>query len=206
MCIYNCRYYGYLPFIKGLDVEEGIRNCGSKKLFLELIQDFYILIDAKSLTIEKFLKEGKIRDYTIEVHALKNTARMIGAMELSKLAYELEKLGNANNREQIELKTPELLQRYRDYKSVLEEYGKTKSKNTTKVSYSQIKSTLMRIHNAMDNFDLDEADKAMAELENYEFSNNMKEMLEELRVYLADVAIEDVIKITETMCDKLEEH
>ena len=195
-----------LPVIDGLNVEEGIRNCGSKKLFLELIQDFYKLIDSKSLTIEKFLEEGMIRDYTIEVHALKNVARMIGATELSELAYELEKLGNENDTEQIELKTPELLQRYRGYKTVLEEYGKTKSQNTTKVSYSQMKSTLMRVHDAMDNFDLDEADKAMAELETYEFADDIKEMLEELRVYLADVAMEDVIKITEAMCDKLEEH
>ena len=64
----------------------------------------------------------------------------------------------------------------------------------------------MRVHDAMDNFDLDEADKAMAELETYEFADDIKEMLEELRVYLADVAMEDVIKITEAMCDKLEEH
>jgi len=195
-----------LPVIEGLDVEEGIRNCGSKKLFLELIQDFYILIDSKSLVIEKFLKEGKIHEYTIEVHALKNVARMVGAMELSKLAYELEKLGNANEKEEIELKTPELLQQYRGYKLVLEKHCKTESKNAKKVSYLQMKSTLMHIHDAMDKFDLDEADKAMAELENYEFSEDMKKMLEELRVYLADVAIEDVIKLTEVMCNKLEEH
>ena len=144
-----------------------------------------------------------IRDYTIEVHALKNTARMIGAMELSKLSYELEKLGNANDREQIELKTPELLNLYRSYKPILAEYGKTKSEKTKKISYSDMKQALMHIHDAMDNFDLDEADKVMKELEDCEFPEEMEGMMQELSAYIADVAMEDVIRITEVMCDKL---
>ena len=192
-----------LPVIEGLDVNEGIKNCGSKEVFLDLVKDFYKLIDSKSLKIETCLNEDKIREYTIEVHALKSTARMVGAMELSALAYELEKLGNENAKDEIESKTPELLRLYRSYKVLLEEYGKTGEEATVKVSVSQIKETLMRIHDAMDSFDLDEADKAMGELKGYEFPEEMKEMVEELSVFLADVAIEDVIRVTEEMCERL---
>jgi CheY-like chemotaxis protein len=194
-----------LPMIEGLDVEEGIRYCGSKKAFLELVGDFYRLIDTKSLKIEQLLEKNMIRDYTIEVHSLKNAARMIGAAELSELSYELEKLGNANDREQIELKTPELLQRYRSYKVLLEKYGKTKTEKTKNVSYVQLKEALMRIHDAMITFNLDEADHTMAELEQCEFPDDMQEMMEELKVYLTDIAIDDVIRITEDMCEKLSE-
>ena len=84
-----------LPVIGGLNVSEGTKNCGSKKLFLELLGDFYKLIELKSTKLEKCLADGMIKDYTIEVHALKNTARMIGAMELSDLFYQMEQLGNA---------------------------------------------------------------------------------------------------------------
>lgn len=81
-----------LPVIGGLNVSEGTKNCGSKKLFLELLGDFYKLIELKSTKLEKCLADGMIKDYTIEVHALKNTARMIGAMELSDLFYQMEQL------------------------------------------------------------------------------------------------------------------
>lgn len=192
-----------LPIIEGIDSNEGVKNCGSKEVFFELVKDFYKLIDSKSLKIEECLKEDRIREFTIEVHALKSTARMVGAMQLSALAYELEQLGNQNAKEEIESKTPELLRLYRQYKELLKEYGKTESEETMKVSPIQIKETLMRIHDAVENFDLDEADKAMEELVTYEVSEDMKKMVEQLGVYVADVAMEEVIRITQEMCDKL---
>ena len=61
----------------------------------------------------------------------------------------------------------------------------------------------MRLHDAMNNFDLDEADNAMKVLETYAFPEDMQEMEEQLSAYVADVAMEDVIQMTETMCEKL---
>ena len=124
-------------------------------------------------------------------------------MRLSELAYELEQLGNANAKEEIESKTPELLRIYREYKVLLKEYGETQAEETTKVSNMQMKETLMRIHDAVENFDMDEADKAMEELVTYEFPEDMKKMVEKLGVYVADVDMEEVIRMTEDMCDKL---
>ena len=44
---------------------------------------------------------------SLVVHALKNTARMIGAMELSAMFYRLEQLGNEENAEVLEKETPD---------------------------------------------------------------------------------------------------
>lgn len=192
-----------LPVIEGLDVSEGIKNCGSLKLFMELLGDFYKLIEPKSVKLEKCLADGMIRDYTIEVHALKNTARMIGALELSELFYQMEQLGNANETEQIKERTPEVLALYRSYKAVLAEYGKT-NENSRQVSIEEMKQTLRRLHDAVDSFDLDEADNAMKELETYAFPEDMQPMLEQLSAYMADVAMEDVMNLTEAMCEQLD--
>ena len=48
-----------LPVINGLNVAEGIKNCGSVELFYELLSDFYKLIDIKSEKVENCLKEGR---------------------------------------------------------------------------------------------------------------------------------------------------
>ena len=193
-----------LPVIDGLDVAEGIKNCGSKKLFVELLGDFYKLIEPKSTKLEKCLADGMIRDFTIEVHALKNTSRMIGAMELSELFYEMEQLGNAGEQKQIEARTPEVLALYRSYKSVLAPYGKLAQEAQEQVSYETMQQTLMRLHDAMDSFDLDGADAAMKELESYAFPEDMQPMMEQLGAYVADVAMEDVMELTEAMREKLE--
>lgn len=192
-----------LPAIEGLNVAEGIKNCGSKELFLSLLSDFYKLIDSKSEKVEKCLAEGLIRDYTIEVHALKSMARMIGALELSEDFYQMEQLGNAGEKEEIEKRTPEILQFYRSYKELLKEYAVSEEEEKTQVSYEQIEKTLMRLHDAMDGFDLDEADEAMKELESYEFSEDIKPMVQRLSVLVTDVAIEDVMKLTDEICEAL---
>lgn len=193
-----------LPVIEGLNVPEGIKNCGSEKLFMELLGDFYKLIEPKSTKIEKCLADGLIRDYTIEVHALKNTARMIGALELSELFYQMEQLGNAGEQKVLEERTPEVLELYRSYKKVLEPYGRVAQDGQQQVSAEAIRQTLMKLHDAMDSFDLDEADRAMKELETYVFPADMQPMLEQLSAYVADVAMEDVMKMTESMCEQLE--
>lgn len=193
-----------LPVIEGLDVMEGIKNCGSQKLFLSLLGDFYRLIEPKSSKLEKCLAEGMLRDYTIEVHALKNTARMIGAMELSAMFYRMEQLGNAGEQEEIEKQTPEVLALFRSYKCILEPFGNAEQREQKRVLPKVIKETLIRLHDAMDCFDLDEADAAMKELETFVLPADMQPMEEQLRAYLADVAMEDVLQITEAMCEKLE--
>ena len=192
-----------LPVIEGLNVSEGIKNCGSKKLFLELLGDFYKLIEPKSTKLEKCLADGMVRDYTIEVHALKNTARMIGAMELSELFYQMEQLGNAGEESKLKERTPEVLELYRSYKKVLEKYGRTSQEGQECVSSEKMQQALMRLHDAMDTFDLDEADSAMKELETYAFPMDMQPMVEQLSAYVSDVAMEEVIKLTEDMCEKL---
>lgn len=195
-----------LPIIAGLDVEEGIRNCGSRKLFLELLGDFYKLIEPKSEKLEKCLAKDMLRDYTIEVHALKNTARMIGAMKLSEWFYEMEQLGNAGEKERILERTPEVLQLYRSYKEILADYAGNNPEDQMQVPTEKIQETLMRLHDAMDNFDLDEADGAMKELESYKLPDELADKVGTLSAYVADVAMEEVIQTTEEICEQLKNY
>ena len=194
-----------LPVIEGLNVAEGIKNCGSLELFYDLLNDFYKLIDTKSEKVENCLDKGLIRDYTIEVHALKSMARMIGALELSEQFYQMEMLGNAGETELIKKRTPDILVLYRSYKAVLKDHIKSGTEEKTTVSYEQVEKTLMRLHDAMDNFDLDEADEAMKELESYDLSDDIKNMVEKLGVLVTDVAMEDVMVLTDEICKKLAE-
>ncbi len=194
-----------LPVIDGLNVAEGIKNCGSMELFYDLLNDFYKLIDTKSEKVENCLDEGLIRDYTIEVHALKSMARMIGAMELSEQFYQMEMLGNAGEKEEIEKRTPEILAHYRSYKELLKDHVKYDVEEKTFVSYEQVEKTLERLHNAMDSFDLDAADEAMKELESYDLPNDIIPLVEKLGVLVTDVAMEEVMALTDEIREKLAE-
>lgn len=192
-----------LPVIEGLDVTEGINNSGSMELFYDLLNTFYKLIDSKSEKVEQCLSEGLIRDYTIEVHALKSMARMIGALELSEQFYQMEMLGNAGSKEEIEKQTPEVLVHYRSYKELLKDHVKTDVEEKTAVSYEQVEETLTRLHDAMDSFDLDAADEAMKDLKGYDLPEDIRTMVDKLGVLVTDVAMEEVMALTEEIREKL---
>ncbi|MBQ8626954.1 MAG: response regulator [Agathobacter sp.] len=190
--------------IEGLNVAEGITNSGSKELFISLLGDFYKLIDKKATKVEKLLADGMLRDYTIEVHALKSTARMIGAMELSEMFYELEQLGNAEEQKVLETKTPVVLSLYRSYKPILEPYGKMNEQEKEKVHVKTMIHALEQLRDAMENFDLDAADEAMDKIEGYAFPEECQSKIEDLSAFVADVAMEDVINLADELINDLQ--
>ncbi len=192
-----------LPDIEGLNVAAGIENSGGAKLFTSLLGDFYKLIDRKATKIEKCLADGMIRDYTIEVHALKNTARMIGALELSDMFYELEQAGNSGDMETIENKTAEVLSLYRSYKPVLEPYAVSGNEDKSEISHDELIETLRTLKSAMDEFDLDGADAAMKKLETSQMPESIITRIDDLGALVADVAMEDVMNLCDEIINEL---
>lgn len=193
-----------LPQIEGLDVEAGVHYSGSRALFFHLLGDYYKLIDTKTKKIKQCLADGMIRDFTIEVHALKNTSRMIGAIELSERFEELETLGNANDGKALEEKVPEVLELYAGYKSVLSPYGAVDEASLQEASKDELCRILTQMADAMDGFDLDGVDAAMAELEQYHMPEALSDDMDALRAAVADVAMEEVIAKSHAMAGKIQ--
>ncbi len=70
----------------------------------------------------KELFDGKQwEDYTTKVHALKSSARVIGAVALSEAARDLEAAGNEGDIEKIISDTPGLLDSYNSFGRILNE-------------------------------------------------------------------------------------
>ncbi len=105
-----------MPLPDGLDeiallsVHDGVEKCGSNEAFLDTLKAFYRSFKVQVESIQEFLNAGDIPNYTIKVHALKSSAKIIGAGRLSSLAAALEKAGDANNVDVIKKDTPELMQ------------------------------------------------------------------------------------------------
>ncbi len=75
--------------IPGINADAAIQNSGSEELFYELLGDVYKIIDEKSDLVETHLRENDIRNYTVQVHALKTTCRMNGAIDLGENFFPL---------------------------------------------------------------------------------------------------------------------
>lgn len=183
----------------GFSFEEGVNHCGSKAALMKTIRIFYRTIDSKANKIEQCLKEGLISDYVIEVHALKSSALLIGAVPLSEAAKELEGYGKQGKTEVLEEKTPDVLTLYRDLKNILRPYAEKEEDAKKEFSDGEWITALQQIHQCIEQFDLDGVDQIMEQLEEYQVPECIRESMDQLRVYVADVSMEEIMELTDTM-------
>lgn len=187
----------------GFSFEEGVKHCGSKAALMKTIRIFYRTIDSKANKIEQCLKEGLIGDYVIEVHALKSSALLIGAVPLSEAAKELEDYGKQGKTEVLEEKTPDVLTLYRDLKNILRPYAEKEEDAKKEFSDGEWITALQQIHQCIEQFDLDGVDRIMEKLEEYQIPECIRESMDQLRVYVADVSMEEIMELTDTMTELL---
>lgn len=184
---------------RGFSFEEGVNHCGSKAALMKTIRIFYRTIDSKENKIEQCLKEGLISDYVIEIHALKSSALLIGAVPLSEAAKELEDYGKQGKTEVLEEKTPDVLTLYRDLKNILRPYAEKEEDAKKEFSDGEWITALQQIHQCIEQFDLDGVDQIMEQLEEYQVPECIRESMDQLRVYVADVSLEEIMELTDTM-------
>lgn len=187
----------------GIDPAEGIHWSGSEKLWRNLLGDFYKSIDIKANKLEDYLANNMIRDYTVEVHALKNTARMIGAKDLSESFHRMETCGNAMDTETIRTETPALLSRFRSLKEVLRPYGQMQDEEKQDVTTDELIQLLTQMKNSANHFDIDGVDETMRKLESCKMPEDCKLCMDTLRAYVAEVMTDEIINMTDHMIQLL---
>ena len=103
-----------LAGVSEIDEQTGLKNCGSADGYLSVLTVFHQTADAKSKEIKDYHDSGDIENYTIKVHALKSSARIIGASAIFELARDLEEAGKRKDTEYIDTNTDRLLDMYRN--------------------------------------------------------------------------------------------
>lgn len=105
----------------GFDTGQALEICADDMdLYMEVLETALNEGRRKYLIIEESLSGEDYERYHIEVHALKNSARAIGAMRLSELSLEQEKAAKSKDYEAIAAGSKGLLD---EYKAVLELLG-----------------------------------------------------------------------------------
>ena len=75
----------------GISPTIGLRYCqGDESLYRELLSDYAQGADEKAWTIVRYFGERDWKNYSIQVHSIKSSSRMIGATALSDAAASLE--------------------------------------------------------------------------------------------------------------------
>ena len=115
-------------------------------------------------------------------------------------------LGNAEDEAALQKQTPDMLSLYRSYKETLKPYGIIQNGEKEIVSKEIIIDDLRAISEAIDMFDLDKADDIMKRLDTYQIEEVLEPFMENLRAFVADVAMEDIMNTAEQMVKMIEEN
>ncbi|MCR5101338.1 MAG: response regulator [Butyrivibrio sp.] len=155
----------------GIDLDTAISSCGDEDILLQVLQQFVSEIDDNTEKIKKYLAEENYVEYTVIVHALKNSARMIGSPEVSKMAEKLEKAGNAKDIDYINENNDEFLKRYTAYKEYLSAFRlKENEAGKPELPDDEFISAIKSIKECAEAFDFKTADEIIKMLDTYNIS------------------------------------
>lgn len=107
--------YQWIDSVEGISIEDGIRFSGGAEGFINALKMFVETLEGNIDVIQKAFNEKDIKFYTVKVHALKSSARIIGALELSNQAKKLEDAGKAGDIDYILSNNNKLLDAYRSF-------------------------------------------------------------------------------------------
>ncbi len=107
--------------LAGIDADKALKNSGSEDALQSVMQIFYDSMDTKEKELKGYFAEQDWENYTIKIHALKSSAKLIGAMDLSEDAQALETAGKENNIDFILENHERVMEEYMAFKDVLKE-------------------------------------------------------------------------------------
>lgn len=188
-----------LPQIEGIDAKRGVANCGSAKLLKKLFKDYCDVVEKKIELIKGFLNGKNLSQYRVEVHGLKSSSNLIGAIALSEEFAKLEKYSKEENLDELYANTPLVLDNYELLKNTLQEYTENDSTVQVFASFDRIEILLDQMDKAADCFNLDGVDEALEELEQCRIPKCAQKEFEDLKTYVADVDLKNVMSTAKRM-------
>ena len=109
----------------GVDVTQGLLYCQKdEEFYRSLLVQFASEAAEKRTNLEKFFTEKNLNDYSIIVHALKSTSKMIGASDLSAKSKTLEEASKSGDFATVENGHKTVITEYTVLTdTILENYG-----------------------------------------------------------------------------------
>ncbi len=173
----------WLHELEGIDTQEGIEHCGSEAAYLDTLKVFAESALSGLRDIEGYFQREEWPDYTTKVHALKSTARIIGARLLSEMAKRLEYAGNAGEIETIKVETPALLSIYRSFAEKLAPLCPPKPREEEKepIDEPALREAYDTLKEFVASFDYDSAMFVLESLEDYRLPEDEEKRYQSIR-------------------------
>ena len=191
--------------IEGIDSKAAITNSGSEDAFRTVLKIFYDSIPVKSSEIEDFYSAGDIGNYTIKVHALKSSAKLVGALDLSEKAQLLENAGKEGDFAYIDSNHGEMMKEYLGYRDILSKFfggdkdaGGASSEEKPAADGAYLKDVSERLLAASKDMDLDTIETVFEELDGYSLSEEAAAKFNDLKMMFDNFDYDGMVGLLES--------
>lgn len=184
-----------LENIDGLSLSEGMYYCGSSKAYIKFLNTFFHTIDNRGQEIKESLERGDINTYTIKVHSLKSTSRIIGARQLSDFALSLEEAGERGDKEFITENNDKFLQLYISYKDKLAAFFEDSFDNRKEISKNMLSDAYSALREVVPSMDYDAVEMIIGGLREYKLPAADKEKIDKIEGLLEQLKWDEISRI-----------
>lgn len=180
--------------------------------YQELLHKFVVDADKKKSEIDHYLKREDYDNYRIVIHALKSTAKMIGADALSELAQELEAAVQNKDIGYVREHHEEMLL---EYSRVVDRISETMddkkndtdkpiAKNEAEISGDELLERLTELKEGLAAFEIDKSEAVISEMsETVYMGKDVGEFLREVRKDVEDYEFREAKKKVEKLLDRV---
>lgn len=191
-----------LPELEGIDWKYAGLYCPDREILKDTLNQFYELIETEAKKLEQ---AEAIHQFRIQVHSMKNSAAMIGAVSLAGVARILEYAARDGKISQIENITPAFLQEWMKMKEILKPVVRVKSQSeaTRKVDAEQIGELLRILRRAMEEMDVDTADEMVKQLGEFDYPEEVVETVDAIYLAVTNLDEEQTAELSEQLEQQL---
>ncbi len=193
-----------------LDTATAIRGLGSVELFEKIAAEYYISGDEKLQDIMTAFEQKDWENYTIRVHALKSSSRQIGAMDLGRMAEELEMAGKTENIAVIMAKTDGVMASFKYVLNELAPYFKVEEPKSAEevpmIDKETLEALMAELAEACDELDSDGMENVGEKLKGYYFEGALNGYIRDLQKAIRDIDTDACEEIMEKIKVLLESY
>ena len=164
-----------------LDTDAALRNSGSEEALEAVLKIFHESINDKHSELERYYSEEEWESYTIKIHALKSSARIVGALKLGDMAERLENAGKEKDIPYIKEHHNEAMEEYMGFKEALAPLFEKKTEEKPVADSCLIEGIYEGLLEAAEAMDCDMVEGIMQEIGEYEMPPEEQERFARVR-------------------------
>ncbi|MBR1440914.1 MAG: response regulator, partial [Lachnospiraceae bacterium] len=180
-----------LGAIDGIDTVKGIETAGGEDAYLLICRVFYDTAKERIGMIKDAFEAEDYNAYKIQVHALKSSARIIGALKLSEAALEMETAAREGNIELIKRNTADILKSYEWFYEKMDEifgdHVDAKDDDRPLLSEEDLEQNLSEMTELLEAFDMDTAKELLESFADYRLPESFKETYSLMKAKMAEL-------------------